>query len=187
MNFTNSSFLFDSMKCQEKVCLDQIRTFLLDKCPAVKSLKSKLHDLLVGSKAAGTGILIREGMVNLPPEIYPALHEMLLSDIKWASEFAEGEGEELDSRFNDLVFIAPFSEVECSSSSSSSSSTAAESASGVILFDRFDDDILAQAASVSASASFFDPNYQNDHSACFSGSFALIWPLEKQHGSFWLG
>jgi len=94
-------------------------------------------------------------MVNLPPEIYPSLHEMLINDIGWASENAEGEAEEQDSCFKNLIFIAAYSEVGggSSSSSSSASSSSANSGDGSggggstgIIFDRFDDDILAQAA-----------------------------------------
>jgi hypothetical protein len=79
-----------------------------------------------------------------------------LSDVGWYSEEADGDFEEKDSNFDHFLFIAPFTDVAAegsakkaassSSSSSLSSSSAAPASqriSSSMLFDRFDDEILA--------------------------------------------
>lgn len=77
----------------------------------------------------------------------PSIHENLLSDIGWYSEEADGDFEEKDSKFEQLLFVTPFTDtsaaVDAGISATSSSSFDGTKVPSSILFDRFDDEILA--------------------------------------------
>lgn len=142
---------------KENESLRQIREFLQAKCPGDKA--ALMTDLLSGTGSAGVGILVREHMMNLPPQLLPTMHESLCSDIDWAAENAEDESEEQDARFDKLIVVAPFSYVDQPGAAASgadgsskkqkrakTSSSAGGASGGAKLFDRFDDEIFVQAS-----------------------------------------
>ena len=131
--------------------MGQIRDFLRAKCPEDKA--AMVGELFSEKNSAGLGILIREHMMNLPPQLLPTMHESLCNDIDWAVENAEDEAEEKDACFEQLLVVAPFSCIDqpnpAAASSGSSKKKQKVSTSdiggGSKMFDRFDDEILVQA------------------------------------------
>jgi len=162
-----SVFHMGSHRVPPLTFVEELRTQLLSKCS--ESSKTFFQDLLRGKKSAGLGFLVKEQLVrnlclccivshlihqlpcllqvNLPPQLSPAMHESLLSDIGWYSEEAEGDFEEKDSKFEQILFLASFTDTSAvgdeKKSAASSSTSGGMKVPSSILFDRFDDEILA--------------------------------------------
>ena len=125
---------------------DCAKDFLVSKCPPKH--KAAFEAMIRGDGAA---LLVREQLINLPPQLVPNLHASLINDLSWFAENAEAEEEEKDSNMKQFFFVAPFSEVESSQADSRGKKAkkgagggSSSSSATTTMFDRFDDEFLTQ-------------------------------------------
>ena len=59
-----------------------LRKYLRSRCP--EDLRGKLDEALTSAPGRQVGLLLNERMVNVPPQVAPALHTALLKDLDWA-------------------------------------------------------------------------------------------------------
>ena len=75
---------------------------------------SKIVSRLVSSPDNVTGLLLKERLINFPPELAPNIHRVLIDDVKWSvsDEFEPDAGESRDDyKFTHILFLSTF-EVE---------------------------------------------------------------------------
>jgi len=84
-------------------CIGQITRFLNKKC--VSSLKPKLREILC---AKGTGLVISERIVNLPPSLASPLHEALFDEVCWAIEDEKTAELRQSFEFKHFVIVTQF-------------------------------------------------------------------------------
>lgn len=71
-----------------------------------EAVKGKLRAMVDSPNSSGLGLLVNERVLNMPPELAPALLDNLLKDIEWAKEKAiESERQLYD--FKHFLFVSP--------------------------------------------------------------------------------
>jgi protein BCP1 len=91
--------------------VQQLKNYILKNARASGSQKAKeMTEAIFGSQILVPGIVIKERLINVPMQISPGLHQVLLDDINWTfSPEAECPQEEIDYyRFSHLVFLSYF-------------------------------------------------------------------------------
>jgi hypothetical protein len=77
--------------------------------------KSKLiNSILSGNEEFRTGLLLKERLVNFPPELVPNLHKVLVEDVQWSmtSEFVPDAGEKREDYNFEYVLLLSAFEIE---------------------------------------------------------------------------
>jgi hypothetical protein len=88
------------------------RSFLSDLAKKLPKHSKIIHQILSGNPSTTTGLLLKERLVNFPPELTPNLHQVLIDDAKWSlsDEFEPDEGEKRE--FYDFDYIIALSSFE---------------------------------------------------------------------------
>ena len=104
------------------VCLISLLKDIAKKNP--KSTKG-IHHIVSANPEFVTGLMLKERLINFPPELARNLHKILIEDVNWSAsdEYEPDAGEKReDYQFTHLLFLSSF-EVECGGKGSVAEST----------------------------------------------------------------
>lgn len=136
--------------------VQQIRAYLIDKCPSGKAARLKT---LLENRESACAILVNERMVNLPPQLVPQMHGSLCQDITWARENAEDEADELEQAFDYVVVVAPCSTAKGDDEVAASQEVAEAGLPSGTFFDKFDDEYACQGPELSFAFAAAEKQY----------------------------
>lgn len=88
-----------------------VKSFLSELCKKIPKKAKLINAMLSGDSGATTGLMLKERLVNFPPELSPNMHKVLIEDVQWSttSEFVPDEGEKSEFyEFDYLLFLAPY-------------------------------------------------------------------------------
>ena len=75
------------------------RSFIADLAKKLPKSANLINQMLSSDSYYTTGLLLKERLVNFPPELAPNLHHVMIEDAKWSvsDEFEPDEGEKRES------------------------------------------------------------------------------------------
>ena len=80
-----------------------------------------------------TGILLKERLINFPPELAPNIHKVLVDDVKWSSsdDYEPDEGEKREDYSFEYILLLSSFEVEGSSKTTDNAESSEQSPEGI--------------------------------------------------------